>query len=145
MTRRLATASALTSATLFGAMMLIRVVLVPFWRSSRPSEFKTWFMRYAPRLRATMVPLGVITAATTTTTALATRSRRAAVAALAALGVGLVTAVVNEPLNARFEGPDPIEPTDLLRWIRWHDVRLVLGAIAALASASTLTDATAHD
>jgi Anthrone oxygenase len=58
--------------------------------------------------------------------------------AVAAAGVGLVTAVVNEPLNARFEGPEPVRPEDLERWMRWHDVRLALGAIAAVATASTL-------
>jgi hypothetical protein len=41
-------------------------------------------------------------------------------------------------LNARFEGPEPVRPEDLERWMRWHDVRLALGAIAAVATASTL-------
>jgi Anthrone oxygenase len=145
MRRRLAISSALATGTLFGAMTVIRVVLVPFWRSSDPGDFKAWFSRYAPRLRATMVPLGAVAAATATANALATRSQHAALGAVAAAGVGLVTAVVNEPLNARFEGPEPVRPEDLERWMRWHDVRLALGAIAAVATASTLNDRPIRD
>src|SRR5262245_60484565 len=102
MRRRLATTSTLATGTLLGAMLIIRVVLLPFWRSSRPDEFKDWFRQHAPRIRATMVPLGALAAVTATANALARRSPRAALGAVAAAGVGVVTAVVNEPLNARF-------------------------------------------
>jgi hypothetical protein len=45
---------------------------------------------------------------------------------------------VNEPLNARFEGPDPVAPVDLERWVRWHDVRVALGLVAAWAAADAV-------
>jgi hypothetical protein len=30
-----------------------------------------------------------------------------------------------------------VEPADLDRWVRWHDVRVALGLVAAWASAGT--------
>jgi hypothetical protein len=123
------------TGTLAGAMTLIRLVLVPFWRRSATSEFKPWFVDNAPRLRAVMVPLGAAAAATTTANALITHRARAVLGAAAAAGVAVVTMAVNEPLNARFAGPDPVEPVDLDRWVRWHDVRVALGLIAAWATA----------
>jgi hypothetical protein len=137
MARKVGTASAVTTGALAGAMTLIRLVLVPFWRRGATSEFKPWFVDNAPRLRVLMVPLGAAAAVTTTVNALISRRGRAALAAAAAVGVGVVTIAVNEPLNARFAGPDPVEPADLDRWVRWHDVRVALGLIAAWASAGT--------
>jgi Anthrone oxygenase len=134
MERKASAASALTTGVLAGAMILIRLVLVPSWRRGATSEFKPWFIENSPRLRNVMVPLGTVAAATTTANALITHRGRADLAAAAAVGVGLVTMTVNEPLNARFAGPDPIDPADLDRWVRWHDVRVVLGLIAAWAS-----------
>jgi hypothetical protein len=103
MRRMTATSSAMTTGALAGAMTLIRLVLVPFWRRSASSEFKPWFREAAPRLRALMVPLGAAAAGTTTANALITRRGRAALGAAAAAGVAVVTMAVNEPLNARFE------------------------------------------
>jgi hypothetical protein len=135
MERMASVASALATGVLAGAMILIRLVLVPFWRRGATSGFKPWFIENSPRLRNVMVPLGTVAAATTTANALITHRRRAVLAAAAAVGVGLVTMTVNEPLNARFAGPHPIDPADLDRWIRWHDIRVALGLIAAWASA----------
>jgi hypothetical protein len=134
MARKAGVASALATGVLAGAMILIRLVLVPFWRHSASSEFKPWFIENAPRLRSVMVPLGTVAVATTTANALITRRGRAVLAVAAAVGIGLVTMTVNEPLNARFAGPDPMDPADLDRWVRWHDVRVALGLLAAWAS-----------
>jgi hypothetical protein len=133
--RKLGVTSAVTTGALAGAMTLIRLVLVPFWRRGQTSEFKAWFVENSPRLRAVMVPLGAVAASTTTANALITHRGRAVLAAAAAVGVGLITMTVNEPLNARFAGLDPVDPADLDRWVRWHDVRVALGVIAAWASA----------
>jgi hypothetical protein len=138
--RKVGMTSAMATGALAGAMTVIRLVLVPFWRRSVSSEFKPWFVENAPRLRALMVPLGAVAAASTTANALIVRRRRAVLAAATAVGVGVVTVAVNEPLNARFAGPDPVDPADLDRWVRWHDVRVALGLIAAWASAGTLYD-----
>jgi hypothetical protein len=135
--RKLGLTSAVTTGALAGAMLVIRLVLVPFWRRGPTSEFKSWFVDNAPRLRALMVPLGAAAAASTTLNAFVTRRGRAALAAASAVAVGVVTATVNEPLNARFVGPEPVERADLDRWVRWHDVRVALGLLAAWAEAGT--------
>lgn len=137
MRRFLRAASAMTTGSLAGAMLLIRVVLVPSWRRTATTDFKPWFVSNAPRLRAVMVPLGVASVIATVLNALVTRRARPAVSAAAAAGVVAVTTIVNEPLNARFEGPEPVDPQDLERWARWHDVRVTLGVASALASATS--------
>jgi Domain of unknown function (DUF1772) len=137
MGRKIASTAAVTTGALAGAMTVIRVVLVPFWQRSLDSEFKPWFVENAPRLRALMVPLGAVATGATTTNALITSRHRAVLGAAAAAGVAVVTMAVNEPLNARFEGPEPVEAADLDRWVRWHDVRLALGLVAAWSSAGT--------
>jgi hypothetical protein len=136
MRRTLQAASATATGTLAGAMLLIRIVLVPFWRRTATTEFKPWFASNAPRLRALMVPLGVTPLATTTANALVTRRGRAAMSAAAAAGVVAITTVINEPLNARFEGPEPVDPADVERWARWHDLRVALGFLSAWTSAT---------
>ena len=136
MRRFLQVASATTTGSLAGAMLLIRVVLVPSWRRTATSDFKPWFVSNAPRLRAVMVPLGAASVITTALNALVTRRARPLLSAAAAAGVVAITTTVNEPLNARFEGPEPVNPTDLERWARWHDVRVALGFASALASAT---------
>jgi hypothetical protein len=133
MRKVLQAASAATSGSLAGAMLVIRVVLVPAWRQAATTDFKPWFVTNAPRLRSVMLPLGVASVATTTLNALVTRRGRPIVGAAAAAGVVAITTTVNEPLNARFEGPDPVDPADLERWSRWHDVRVALGFVSALA------------
>jgi len=115
---------------------LIRVVLVPRrWRGD-PAEFKAWFIKAAPKLRVVMVPLGATATAMAATNALVTRRPRPMLGAAGAAGLAAVTMAVNEPLNARFEGPDPVQRTDLDRWVRWHNVRVVLGVVAAWGAAS---------
>ena len=136
MRRFLQVASATTTGSLAGAMLLIRVVLVPAWRRTATTDFKPWFSSNAPRLRAVMVPLGVASVAATAVNALVTRRRRPLLGAAAAAGVVAITTTVNEPLNARFEGPEPVDLADLERWARWHDARVALGFVSALASAT---------
>ena len=41
--RPLAVLSAVLTGALAGAMVLIEVVLVPFWRRVPPAEFRAWF------------------------------------------------------------------------------------------------------
>jgi hypothetical protein len=134
---------------LAGAMLLIKLVLVPFWRGVPPREFRTWFGAHARRIRALMVPLGAAGLGTAGATAVVEASTEGApgtagVAAAASAGVVAITLRVNEPANEKFEQIefDDAETTALLeRWARWHDVRVVLGllgtAAAALTAAST--------
>ena len=41
-----------------GAMLLIAVVFVPFWRALEPQAFLDWFSVYGSRIGALMIPLG---------------------------------------------------------------------------------------
>ena len=140
---RLATAA--VTGTLAGAMVLIRVVLVPFWRGLPPREFRVWFSEHSGRIRSLMVPLGAAGVATATVTAAAERHAEeapgaATVAAAASAGVVAITLTVNEPANAKFEQVDfdDRETAELLRkWSRWHDARVILGLIAMTAATIT--------
>ena len=94
-----------------------------------------------------MVPLGTAAAATAMTTAVAEAATgsdartSAGVSAVSAVGVGVITSAVNEPANYQFvrQDLDDDETVRLLhRWARWHDVRVLLGVVSALASARTL-------
>jgi hypothetical protein len=144
--RALSTVAAASSGLSAGAMLLIRVVLLPFWRELAPSEFRRWFAAHSSRIRSLMVPLGTAAAASAvaSATAEAITERRlmptSAIAAAAPVGVVAVTVTVNEPANERFVQPDfdDEETTELLgRWARWHDLRVLLGLVGALAAART--------
>jgi hypothetical protein len=123
--------SAASTLLLAAATTLIRVVLVPRWWRADPAEFKAWFVKAAPTLRAVMVPLGATATAMAATNALVTREARPLLGAAGAAGLAAVTMTINEPMNAKFEGPDPVERADLDRWVRWHNLRVVLGLVAA--------------
>ena len=146
MRNALAMITAALTGMLAGAMVFIEAVLVPFWRGSSPREFREWFAVHSLRIRALMVPLGAGAAGGATATAIAEavagegHARTAATAAAAAVGVVTITVTVNEPANEKFAQVDfdDAETTTLLRrWTRWHDVRVVLGLVAALAAAAT--------
>ncbi len=146
-TRPLPLLSAVLVGLLAGGMVLIEVVLLPFWRSVPPAEFRRWFTANAPRIRTLMVPLGaasaVVSVASAVTDARPARRRGAAslTAAAATVGVVAVTVTVSEPANHRFTGGSltDAETTELLgRWARWHHLRVVLGVVATVAAASAI-------
>ena len=146
-TRPLALASATLAGVLAGGMVVIQVVLVPFWRTTPPAEFRRWFTANVDRLRRLMVPLGAAAGAASvaSTVAQLTGRDRAGVSSVAAsvatAGVVAITLAVNEPANHRFtDGPlTDSETTNLLRtWARWHHVRVVLGLAAAAAAAAAV-------
>ena len=146
-TRPLALLSAVLVGLLAGGMVLIEAVLLPFWRSVPPEEFRRWFTTNAPRIRALMVPLGAGAAMVSVASAVAeaTASRRPGpaplTAAAATVGVVAVTVTVNEPANARFTGGSltDAETSDLLgAWGRWHHLRVALGVLATVAAAAAL-------
>jgi uncharacterized membrane protein len=95
-----------------------------------------------------MLPLGVASAGTSlaaTAARLVNRqdARASSVASAGAIGVVGITVTVNEPANRKFASEDlsDDETASLLaRWARWHDVRVVLGLIAALAALRALGD-----
>ncbi len=144
--RFLALLSAVLAGLLAGAMILIDVVLLPFWRGVPPEQFRTWFAQHADRIRTLMIPLGAGAAAVNAVsavvqTAKGPRAGAASVAAAAAAGVVAITVTVNEPMNHRFTAGHltDAETADLLeRWARWLRLRVALGVLATLWAASAL-------
>jgi hypothetical protein len=145
--RPLAILTAVLVSLLTGAMVLIQVVLVPFWRGLPPAEFRAWFAGHSDRIRRLMVPLGAAAGAAATASAVAHRSDGSdgGTASLAAAGatvaVVAITVAVNEPANQRFIAgnlTDAETAALLARWARWHDRRVVLGLIATVAAAVAL-------
>ena len=146
-TRGVSVLATATSGMSAGAMLLIRLVLVPFWRGLAPHEFRAWFALHSARIRHLMVPLGCASLATAvaTTAAEALTDRKpqaeSAVAAGSAIGVVAITMTVNEPANEKFEQLDfDDEETSrlLARWARWHNLRVALGVVGAIAAARAL-------
>jgi hypothetical protein len=128
-------------------MLLIRLVLVPFWQGAPPAEFRSWFARHSGRIRSMMVPLGATSVVASGGGAVARLLRdeelraEPVVAAAAAAGVVAVTVAVNEPANRRFVEEDLTDEQTralLARWVRWHDVRVVVGVAGALAAVMAL-------
>jgi membrane associated rhomboid family serine protease len=144
--------SAVLVGLLTGGMLLIEVVLVPFWRGASPAEFRGWFTAHSQRIRLLMVPLGagagiVSAASAVAQVAEGRRGGAASVAASvaaagAAAGIVAVTVAVNEPMNHRFTAGTltDAETTDLLdTWARWHHVRVALGLAATVGASVALT------
>jgi hypothetical protein len=149
LTRVLALLAAISSGVSAGAMLFIRIVLLPFWQGVPPGDFRAWFAAHSDRIRRLMVPLGSAAAVTAGTTALAEAAtggdarKSSAVAAVSAVGVGVITAAVNEPANHEFvrKDLDDAETVRLLaRWARWHDFRVVLGLVGTAAATRTLAN-----
>src|SRR5438876_218312 len=92
--------SAALAALLAGAMLLIRVVLVPFWQRLAPDAFRDWFRDNSGRIGAVMFPLGGAATLSATAAAVVSRDvpraqRRALlVAAACTIGVTAVTVVI---------------------------------------------------
>jgi anthrone oxygenase-like protein len=132
---------------LAGAMVLIEVVLVPFWRGAPPADFHAWFAAHSGRIRALMGRLGagagvVAAASAVAHVAAGSKAAPASVAAAGATaGVVGITVAVNGPANHRFttDALTDSETAELLgRWARWHHARVILGLAATVAAALTL-------
>lgn len=135
--------SAVLTALFAAAMLVIRVVLVPFWQRLSPDAFRAWFRDNSGRLEAVMFPLGGAATLSATAAAVVSRDvppaqRRPLVLAAACTGgVIVVTVLVNEPANEQFKGHELAldeTPALLARWRRWHTVRVLLGAAAAVSA-----------
>src|SRR5437870_8683571 len=123
---------------LAGAMLVIAIVLVPFWSALPPAELRGWFARHAGRTGALMFPLGGTALVAALAACVTRRTSSAVVAAVAAAGVVAVTLLVNEPANQRFAGPVYLSDADTVallgRWRRWHWLRVGLGLVAFVAA-----------
>lgn len=147
LSRTLAVLTAVLVGLLAGGMVLIEVLLVPFWRGAPPAEFRDWFTAHSGRIRALMLPLGAGAGVVAIASAVANvaEGREAAAASVAAAGatagVVAITITVNEPANRQFTGgtlTDNETAALLDRWARWHDLRVVLGLAATVAAVLAL-------
>ena len=74
--RFLALLSAVLAGFLTGGMILIQIVLVPFWRGVPPDQFRTWFAAHFDRIRTMMIPLGAGAAAVNAASAVVQTANR---------------------------------------------------------------------
>ena len=140
----LARLAAFVLGLLAGAMLLIAVGVAPFWQTLPPFAFRGWFGLHAWRIGRLMRPLGAGAALVAGVAWIGAwrssdgRSVWRGVAALAALGVVLVTLAVNEPANQLFARPggltDEATTALLVSWMRWHWVRVGLGMLGFYAA-----------
>jgi hypothetical protein len=139
--------SVLSFGLLSGAMLLIGISIVGFWKSLTPSDFISWFASHSSRLGIIMIPLGTITLLLSlAAVAVSWRSRSkqrqwAMIAALCALCVMLSYPVFFAGANASFiaGGLSDLAVRALLdQWALWHWGRALLGLAGFLAAALAL-------
>jgi hypothetical protein len=92
---------------LAGAMLLVAVAFVPFWRRAAPEAFLEWFGAHGHRIQVLAMPLGVAGAAASGAMVAASWDGRgfpwAAVASAATLGVAAVYPLYFRPTNISFQ------------------------------------------
>ncbi len=148
MARPLAQISALLLGLLSGAMLLIAVSFVPFWRGLAPAEFRNWFSANSSSIGTLMFPLGTSSAIASVAAWMFAQGKASGrwrlLAMLGALGVVLITLFINEPANRLFAEPGVLNDTDttalLSRWIAWHWTRLLLGIGAFYAAVTAIAE-----
>jgi hypothetical protein len=123
---------------LTGAMLLVGVVLVPFWRAIAPEAFLDWFGAHAPRIQVVGLPLGLLATALTLAAAglswgSGAASHLTVVAAVLILATTAAFVLYFLPTNSAFIAraiPPSSVKAELARWAAWHWLRVVLGALA---------------
>jgi hypothetical protein len=139
--------SVLTFGLLTGAMLLIGVSIVGFWKSVTPSDFVSWFASHSSRLGVIMVPLGTITLLLSLAAVVVSwRSRLkqrqwAIIAALCAVCVMVSYPVFFAEANATFVagGLSDSDVRALLdKWAVWHWGRTLLGLVGFVAATLAL-------
>ena len=137
----------LSFGLLTGAMLLIGISIVGFWKSLSPSEFSSWFAAHSSRLGVIMIPLGAITALLSLAAAAVSWRSRAkqrrwvVIAAVCALCVILSYPIFFAEANATFIAgglPDSAVRALLDRWVVWHWGRTFLGLAGFLAAVLAL-------
>lgn len=135
--------SVLSFGLLTGAMLLIGVSIVGFWKSLNPSDFVAWFAEHSSRLGIIMIPLGTITllmslaALAFSWHSPAKQRQRALIAALCAVGIMVTYPVFFAGANASFIGgalSDSAVRALLDKWAVWHWGRTLLGLAGFLAA-----------
>lgn len=126
-----------------GAMLLIGVSWVQYWRSLEPAAFLAVFASAAPRIGGVMVPLGFGAVLLSVAAALASwrrgGSERAWLGLSAALMlvIGAIYPIYYTETNAAFgSGSFPLSQVgpELARWETWHWVRTGCGTLAFVSA-----------
>lgn len=139
--------SVLSFGLLTGAMLLIGISIVGFWKSLTPSEFVSWFGSHSSRLGVIMIPLGATTVLVSlAAAAVSWRSRQgqrrwAVIAALCALCVMISYPIFFAGANASFSAgglSDSAVRALLDRWAVWHWGRTFLGMAGFVAAVLAL-------
>ena len=139
--------SVLSFGLLAGAMLLIGIAIVGFWKSLNPSDFVSWFALHSSRLGVIMIPLGAITlivslaAIAVLWRARAKQRQWAVVAAVCALGVMASYPIFFAEANASFIAgglSDSAIRALLDKWAVWHWGRTLFGLAGFVAATLAL-------
>jgi len=132
---------------LAGAMLVIGISFVSFWKSLSSSDFQVWFASDSHLIGRLMIPLGVGSVAATVATLVAcwsgpaTRRRWLLIAALSAIGVMVTYPIFFAGTNEAFVRGGLADSTvrNLLgRWATWHWIRTGLGLIGFVSALGAL-------
>jgi hypothetical protein len=126
---------------LSGVMLLVAVVLVPFWRAADTDEFSAWFAAHAHRIQRLAMPIGIVAALSTTLIVARAPGVFALGSAIATWAIAALYPLYFRPINlaliARKVGPDEIGAT-LARWAAMHWLRVALGIAALIAQLASM-------
>jgi Domain of unknown function (DUF1772) len=131
---------------LTGAMLVIGVSLVSFWRGLSPSDFQVWFASHSHLIGRLMIPLGIGGLAVSVAAAIAgwrssVARRWLLIAAVSAIGVMVTYPLFFATANETFVRgglADAAARSLLDRWAAWHWFRTGLGAVGFVAALRAL-------
>jgi len=130
---------------LTGAMLVIGVALVSFWRSLSPSDFQVWFAANSHLIGRLMLPLGigglVVSVAAVIAGWRGSARRWLLISAVSAIGVMITYPLFFAAANETFVrgGLADVAARSLLdRWAAWHWLRTGLGAVSFVAALRAL-------
>ena len=137
--------SCLLLGLLTGAMLVIGVSLVSFWKSLSPGDFQVWFATHSHLIGRLMIPLGIGGLAVSVTAVIAgwRSSVRGwlLIATASTLGVMVTYPLFFASANDTFVRgglADAAARSLLDRWAAWHWLRTGLGAVGFVAALRAL-------
>jgi Domain of unknown function (DUF1772) len=130
---------------LTGAMLVIGVSIVSFWKSLSPSDFQVWFATHSHLIGRLMIPLGIGGLAVSVAAVIAGWRSSARgwllIAAVSAMGVMVTYPLFFATTNETFVRgglADAAARSLLDRWAAWHWLRTGLGAVGFVAALRAL-------
>jgi hypothetical protein len=130
---------------LTGAMLVIGVSLVSFWKSLSPGDFQVWFATHSHLIGRLMIPLGIGGLAVSVAAVIAGWRSSARgwllTAAVSAMGVMVTYPLFFATANETFVRgglADTAARSLLDRWAAWHWLRTGLGAVGFVAALRAL-------